>query len=175
MSFWDNVFQATQAPVSPPLTLGMPKAWWQGDDPYGQARGVVQDPIRPQYQEPGLSERELKEIRRRGHQNISSEEAELIAEYDLATKAKHQNRCPECDSGHFIPAGTRVNVGGIGMMPTDKCFDCGYSARGPERAVGASGGGSGSIHTRQIDTGGAGGNSMYMRFNGIPNTYAPRA
>jgi hypothetical protein len=171
VSFWDNVFTPSQPQrqaINPPLTLGQPKAWWQDPDPYGTVQG--DSPVQQTQQ---VRQQDLKQIRKRGHQNISPEEAEAIAEYDLATKPKHQNRCPECDSGNFIPAGTRVNVGGIGTMPTDKCFDCGYSARGPERAVGGSSGG-GSIHTRQIDTGGAGGQSMFGRFNGVPRTYMPK-
>lgn len=181
MSFWDNVFagpgpQQGRQPISPPLTLGQSSAWWR-DDP--QVTGTpMSPPVATQYGQPAqqhYTAQDLQKIRKRGHQNISVEEAEEIAEYDLATKEKFQNRCPECDSGNFIPAGTRVKVPGVNIMPTDKCFDCGYSARGPERVVGASGGGKASIHTRQIDTGGAGGQSMFGRFNGIPASYAPRA
>lgn len=170
MAFWDTVFTPAQQSISPPVTLGQPRAWWQ-DEPE-QVYNPQQSQVVQQYQQ-APQQQDLKQLRKRGHEQISADEAEAIAEYDLATKPKHQNRCPECDSGNFIPAGTRVNVGGIGMMPTDKCFDCGYSARGPERAVGG-GSGTGSIHTRQIDTGGAGG-SMFMRFSGVPRSYAPRA
>lgn len=174
MSFWDNVFQApAQQPINPPLTNGLPRAWWQNDDPYAQvAQG--QQYIQQNYGQPqGPSQhtqQQLREIRRRGHQNISAEEAEEIARFDLETKAKYQNVCDQCGSGNFIPAGTRV----AGMiMPTNKCFNCGNSARSPEPAVGG-GSGSGAIHTRQIDTGGAGGQSMYMRFTGVPRSYAPK-
>lgn len=178
MGFWDNVFdngpkQTQQQAINPPLTFGQPRAWWQDADPYQQIQQGTQY-IQEQYQQQSPTQQDLKQIRKRGHQNISPEEAEAIAEYDLATKPKHQNRCPECDSGNFIPAGTRVNVGGIGIMPTDKCFDCGYSARGPERAVGASSGSKGSIHTRQIDTGGAGGVGTFGKFTGVPRSYMPR-
>jgi hypothetical protein len=113
------------------------------------------------------SEGELKRLRKMGHQDISWEDAELIAEHDLATKDKYQHKCPECDSGNFLPAGMRI--GGT-VMSTDKCFDCGHSARGPEASIGGRGGG--GLATRQIDTGGAGG-SMYMKFRGVPANYAP--
>lgn len=178
MSFWDSVF--TPAPGAPAVQQAASvqgRAWWQDapEQVYQPQQGYLQD-VASGYpaQQQGPNDADLKKIRKRGHQQVSSEEAEAIAEYDLATKQKHLNRCPECDSGNFIPAGTRVNVGGVGIMPTDKCFDCGYSARGPERAVGGGSGG-GSIHTRQIDTGGAGGNSMFMKFTGVPRSYAPRA
>lgn len=166
MSFWDNVFQGQpQQPINPPLTNGLPRAWWQQEDPYGQ----VQQGYQPVQQ--GPSQQQLQQIRKRGHQNISSEEAEAIAEYDLATKAKYQAVCDQCGSGNFILAGTRI--AGV-VMPTNKCFNCGNSARSPEPAVGG-GSGQGSIHTRQIDTGGAGGNGMFGKLSGVPRSYMPRA
>lgn len=174
MSFWDNVFsggQSQQQPITPGPTLGQPRAWWQ-DEPqqvYNNAPVIEQQGYQ---QQPVPQQQDLRKIRKRGHQNISAEEAEAIAEYDLSHNAKYQNRCPECDSGNFILSGTR----GVGAVATtDKCFDCGYTSRGlnPERAVGG-GSGTGSIHTRQIDTGGGGG-SMFMKFNGVPRSYAPRA
>lgn len=175
MGFWDNVFDAgpskpqqqAQAPV--PQT----RAWWQDQDVVQQIQQGTQY-IQETYGQQGLSQQDIRVVRKRGHQNISAEEAEQIAEFDLATKEKFQNRCPECDSGNFIPAGTRVKVPGVSVMPTDKCFDCGYSARGPERAVGASGSREASIHTRQIDTGGAGGVGTFGKFNGIPRSYMPK-
>jgi len=171
MSFWDNVFQAPQ-PASPPLTSGQSRAWWQEPEPYQQFEQPSSPRAGEQYV---LSERErdarLNQIRKRGHNQISSEEAEMIAEHDLATKAKYQNVCDQCGSGNFVLAGQRI--AGV-IMPTNKCFNCGNSARSPEPAVGG-GSGKGSIHTRQIDTGGAGGTSMFMKFNGVPRSYAPRA
>lgn len=172
MNFWDNVFgnPQPQAPVSPGLPQQHPaavsRAWWQDPEPVYQQQSYQQQPVQQ-----GPGPQDLAKIRKRGHQNISTEEAEAIAEYDLATKAKYQAVCDQCGSGNFILAGTRV--AGV-VMPTNKCFNCGNSARSPEPAVGG-GSGAGSIHTRQIDTGGAGGASMFMKFNGIPRTYAPRA
>lgn len=182
MGFWDNVFDNGKQAPQPGPTLGVPKAWWQDEraeqvyqQPHELALGYQPNPSGYGQQEhDGLTVAEIKAIRKRGHDKINAEQAEQIAEYDLATKTKYQHRCPECDSGNFIPAGTRVNVGGVGIMPTDKCFDCGYSARGPERAIGASSSGA-SIHTRQIDTGGAGGQSMFGQFNGVPRSYMPKA
>jgi hypothetical protein len=173
MAFWDNVFTPTSgAPAAQPTAPVAGKAWWQ-DEPQ-----QVYQPQQPgsqvtgygQQQQQGPSQQQLQQIRKRGHEQISSEEAEAIAEYDLATKAKYRAVCDQCGSGNFILAGTRV--AGV-TMPTNKCFNCGNSARSPEPAVGG-GSGSGSIHTRQIDTGGAGG-SMFMRFSGVPRSYAPRA
>jgi hypothetical protein len=132
---------------------------------------MSREPALPPQQPGQLSEQDLAQIRRRGHGQISSDEAEAIAEHDLATKAKYLTVCDQCGSGNFLLAGTRV--GGV-TMPTNKCFNCGNSARSPEPAVGG-GSGKGSIHTRQIDTGGAGGTSMYMKFTGVPRTYAPRS
>lgn len=166
MSFWDNVFQNPEPQQR--AQVQSPAAWWR-DNP---------QPVQPQSfetqqypQQTQINAQQVALIRKRGHQNISAEEADAIAEYDLATKAKYQAVCDQCGSGNFILAGTRI--AGV-VMPTNKCFNCGNSARSPEPALGG-GSGSGSIHTRQIDTGGAGGVSMFGRFNGVPQTYAPRS
>lgn len=175
MGFWDNVFagpsQPQQQTISPPVSLG--RAWWQ-DEPQ-QTYQTLEHPSAPrmgeQYVQEGRTAQDLQKIRKRGHQEISAEEAEEIAQYDLATKAKYQAVCDQCGSGNFVAAGTRI--AGV-VMPTNKCFNCGNSARSPEPALGG-GSGSNSTATRQIDTGGAGGASMFMRFNGVPRSYAPRA
>lgn len=176
MSFWDNVFSdgSPQRPAGQPLVqqpanpLSVGRAWWQ-DNPqavYNDAAPAAMQHVAQQQ----MTDRDIAAVRKRGHQAISAEEAEIIAEYDLATKAKYQAVCDQCGSGNFILAGTRV--AGV-VMPTNKCFNCGNSARSPEPAVGG-GSGAGSIHTRQIDTGGANGASMYMKFTGVPRSYAPR-
>jgi hypothetical protein len=174
MAFWDNVFTpTTTGPAPQPTAPVAGRAWWQDapEQVYQPQPGSYDSSGYPSQQfQQGPSQQQLQQIRKRGHEQISSEEAEAIAEYDLATKAKYQAVCDQCGSGNFILAGTRV--AGV-VMPTNKCFNCGNSARSPEPAVGG-GSGSGSIHTRQIDTGGAGG-SMFMRFTGIPRSYAPRA
>lgn len=170
MSFWDNVFQTPAQPASPPLTQGQPRAWWQNDDPYQNVQGQVVQPQPQQYQT-GLTDQEIAQVRKRGHGQVNAEQAEQIAEHDLATKAKYQQVCDQCGSGNFILAGTRI--GGV-IMPSNKCFNCGNMARSPEPAVGG-GSGSGSIHTRQIDTGGHGGTSMFMKFTGVPRSYMPKA
>jgi hypothetical protein len=102
--------------------------------------------------------------------NMSAEDMEWLASYELQSD-KYNNVCPQCGSGNYIPAGTRMP--GVGMMPTEKCFDCGLSARGPEPSLGGTGKGA-SKSTRQIDTGGAGGVGTYMAFNGVPRSYLPR-
>lgn len=172
MSFWDNVFTPPQGqqPVAPQGRAPVPvqgRAWWQ-DEP----QRVLNQGTGQQYEEQqhGHTEAELKAIRKRGHNQISAEEAEEIAEYDLTHKPKYMNECPNCGSGNFIPAGMRM---GSTIMPTDKCFNCGAGARSPEPAVGASGSRGASISTRQIDTGGGGGN-MFGQLGGIPRSYMPR-
>jgi hypothetical protein len=100
---------------------------------------------------------------------LSQEQMDMIAEWELRSKAKYNTECPQCGSGNYVPSGTRI--GGT-TFSTEKCFDCGLSARGPEPALG--GRGAANIPTRevrQIDTGGAAG-SMYMRFDGLPPNYA---
>ena len=172
MSFWDNVFAPQPGQQAPSSPQAQPRAWWQ-DQPQ-QTLGQQSAPrMGNQYAQDQYSEeREVKAIRKRGHQQISAEEADRIARFDLENKARYAGHCPECDSGNYLAAGTRVKVPGVTVMPTDKCFDCGYSYRGPEPVKGG-GSGQGSIHTRQIDTGGAAG-SMFGVFNGVPRTYMPR-
>ena len=170
MNFWDNVFSGPQAQDR--QSPKPPQAWWQDG-----AHNVLERPSSPrlgdQYvNDTRTQEQEIRALRKRGHQQISPGEADQIAAYDLATKPQYQDKCPECDSGNFLAAGARVSTGGYRSMPTAKCFDFGFSARGPERALGAASG-TGSIHTRQIDTGGAGG-SMFGKFNGVPRAYMPK-
>lgn len=169
MNFWDT-WAAQDAPQVQPQVATTGRAWWQ-DEPQRILEQTPAPRLGEQYvRDQRAQEQNIQAIRKRGHQNISAEEAEQIAEYDLATKTKYQAVCDQCGSGNFILAGTRV--AGV-VMPTNKCFNCGNSARSPEPALGG-GSGSGSIHTRQIDTGGAGG-SMFMKFQGVPRGYAPRA
>lgn len=166
-SFWDNVFAGQQAPAAAPAAQTL--AWWQDEQRVVQQYQQPQAQQYQQVQQAGPTQQDIQKIRKKGHQNISAEEADLIAEYDLATKQKYMNVCDQCGSGNFIPAGTRV--AGV-VMPTNKCFNCGNSARSPEPAVGG-GSGQGSIHTRQIDTGGGGGN-MFGVLSGVPRSYMPR-
>lgn len=172
MNFWDKVFeQPGRQPISPPLTpVHSGKAWWQDQDTVQSlVNSAVQGHDTPPAQGYGLTEQEIKQIRKRGHGQINPEQADAIAEYDLTHKDKYMQSCPQCGSGNFIPAGARM--AGV-VMPTNKCFDCGGGARSPEPAVGG-GSGQGSISTRQIDTAGGGGN-MYMVLSGTPRNYLPR-
>lgn len=167
MSFWDNVFQTPHQSQQVASIPTQPRAWWQDQDTVQaivQSQGVVVS-----QENQGLSEAELRAIRKRGHNQINAEQAEAIAEYDLTHKDKYLNECPQCGSGNFLPAGTRM--GGV-IMPTNKCFNCGGGARSPEPAVGGSSG-RGSIATRQTDTGGGGGN-MFGTLTGVPRSYMPR-
>jgi hypothetical protein len=109
------------------------------------------------------------QLSRMSADKLSADQMEFMAEYELK-RPKYNQSCPQCGSGNFIPHGTRA---GSVTMPTDKCFDCGYSARGPEPALSGRGQGTGK-GTRQIDTGGAAG-SMYMAFRSVPQSYIPRA
>lgn len=174
--FWSRALGTAPAPQQ---EAPASRAWWQSDDPYANMRpvelapGYNPNPVNyGEQQQQVNTERYVKQRRKMGHQNISWEDAELIAEYDLATKAKYQNECPQCGSGNYLPAGTKM---GSTIMPTEKCFDCGLSARGPEPALGGRGGAGPSSLTRQIDTGGAGGQSMFRVFRGVPQSYMPRA
>jgi hypothetical protein len=161
------------------------RAWWQEPEP------------EPQYQPPqqgyqnqalqaqmpyggatggaGMPEGEyVRQLRRLSSDELTGEQMEMIAAYELSHDAKHQQSCPQCGSGNFVLAGTRSPIGG-GTTSTDKCFDCNYSARGPMPALGGrSNGRAAERHARQIDTGGGAG-SMYLASRHLPGHYAPSA
>jgi hypothetical protein len=167
--FWSRAF-GPPAQASPP-PQGQGRAWWQEPDPYQSVQQPQRQAYQAEPQQKSLTPAEIRQLRKGvGHQNLTLDQAEAIAEYDLATKDKYSHACPECGSGNFILAGTRMPTG---LMTTDKCFDCGHSARGPAPAIGGAGGGGAA--TRQIDTGGAGGQSMFRRFTGMPASYMPRS
>lgn len=168
--FWDQVLGPPQP--NPVVSTSRGGAWWQDDDPYGQ----LQRQDAPQgYYPPGYGQQHEEAVVQRlrkvrgAARNLSPDEAEMIARYDLDHKAKYHVHCPQCGSGNYIPAGTRVN--GV-TMPTERCFECGLAARSPDMAIGGAGGG--GLATRQIDTGGGAGPSMYMAFQQTPKSYLPR-
>lgn len=163
-------------PPSEPQRPSQPqqRPWWQDPDPYQAASPALQRQM-PQAGAPsygGESEQVvINQLKSIPAGQLSAEQMEQIAEYELRTKAIQNNRCPQCGGGNYIPAGTRIH--GV-TMPTEKCFECGLSARGPEPAIGGRGGGGGaSSSARQIDTGGGAG-SMYLKFRGVPGSYMPR-
>lgn len=116
----------------------------------------------------------IKQLLKIPGDQLTAEQMEIIAEWELQNKPKHNTSCPNCGSSNFLPKGTKS---GNVTMPTDKCFECGGSSStyvsSPEPSLGGSGGASAGRATRQTDTGGAGG-SMYMRFRGTPTAYLPR-
>lgn len=166
------------------------RAWWQEPDPYQQAQQQRQE-LAPGYQpQPtnygglqqqmpyggptagaGVPEAQyIQQLKATPASQLSGEQMEQIAEFELRTKQNHNSSCPQCGSSNYLPAGMRV--GGV-IMPTEKCFNCGLSARGPEPAIGGRGGGGASSSARQIDTGGGAG-SMYLKFRGVPASYMPK-
>ena len=176
--FWARKIGASQ-PSAPPASGGGSRVWWQDapQETYQQATPDRYAQLSPSggYQavEPQMSpdqERALfGQLARVPADKLSADQMEFMAEYELK-KPKYNQSCPQCGSGNFIPHGTRA---GSVTMPTDKCFDCGFSARGPEPALAGRASGKGHV-TRQIDTGGAAG-SMYMQFRSVPQSYIPRA
>lgn len=171
---------AQPAPQAPAPQQG--GAWWQ--------EPVVPQPQAPQqYQNPALQaqmpysgptggaglpeEQYVRQLLRVPADELTQEQMETIARWELANKGKYNTECPQCGSTSYVPAGTKL--GGT-TFSTEKCFECGLSARGPEPALGGGRPGNSSAaykEVRQIDTGGASG-SMYMKFNGVPAGYVPR-
>jgi hypothetical protein len=168
--FWARKL-GTTVPEQPVQTR---RAWWQ-DEPqqvYDQGRQLAQ--LSPHgypaetVPNPQQADQVFKSLLRVPADQLTGEQMEFMAEYELS-RPKYNNTCPQCGSGNYITAGTRL--AGV-TMPTEKCFDCGLSARGPEPAVGGRATGA-AKSTRQIDTGGGSG-SMYMAFRGVPSSYIPR-
>jgi hypothetical protein len=170
MSFWDRVVAETMPPQQPQRATG--RAWWQEPDPIPSVQNHGGLQAQSSLSQPPLETRETRarQLMRMNSSEMSQEDMEFLAEFELE-RDKYHTMCPQCGSSNYVTAGTKL--GGV-TMPTEKCFECGLSARGPEPAVGAKGGSQGSIHTRQIDTGGAS-SSMYMRFTGVPSSYIPRS
>ncbi len=177
--FWARKLGISQPSAPAQVSGGTGKVWWQ-DEPqqtYQQAPPDRYQQLAPPGMapaEPAMSQQQEDQLFRQLQQvrdatTLTADQMEFMAEYELK-RPKYNQSCPQCGSGNFIPHGTRA---GSVTMPTDKCFDCGFSARGPEPALAGRASGKGSV-TRQIDTGGAAG-SMYMQFRSIPQSYVPRA
>lgn len=91
---------------------------------------------------------------------------EALATIEL-TFDKYNNVCDQCGSTNFLPAGSKV---GSFRMPTNKCFECGNSARSPEPAQSGKAGRQ-SQHTRQLN----GGQGNYGQHHSqLPPNMAPR-
>jgi hypothetical protein len=102
---------------------------------------------------------------------MSQEQMEQLAILELQGE-KYNTACPNCGSGDFIPAGTRINNQ---RMPTDKCFHCGSSGAltgSPEPAIGPSAGGKAGISTRQT---GGGQGSYGHHISQLPQNFIPRS
>lgn len=200
--FWSRQLNGTPAQPQQQPQYRPPsrpqRAWWQDDEPEPeqyyqpqQYQGSNGNPPVPQGYNPALQaqmpgsdgyapgtatnqDQLIKQLLKTPSSELNQEQMEFLAQWELETKPKYNQRCPECDSGNFVLSGTK---NAHGTFSTDKCFDCGYSTRGPVPALGGTSAGKSGASTRQIDTGGGGGPSLYMKVgNGrqIPNTYQPR-
>lgn len=162
---WWQPQQAPQ-PAYPPQQYGYP-------DPALQAQMPYQGPTGPN----GMPDQEyINQLRSIPADQLSQQQMETIAEYELRS-AKYNQSCPQCGSANFAPAGTVI---ANKRMGSDKCFDCGASSStytsSPEPAVGGSKASKAPYRdVRQIDTGGHGGASMYLKFRGVPAEYMPSA
>jgi ribosomal protein S27AE len=177
-TFWEK---RLGTPAPEPVRAQSPaKVWWQTEpaETYQQAVPDRFSQLAPQshgygHPDTGMTQQQehqlFQQLSRINADKLTPDQMEFMAEYELK-KPKYNQSCPQCGSGNFIPHGTRA---GSVMMPTDKCFDCGYSARGPEPALSGRGSAAGRA-TRQIDTGGGAGPSLYMSFQRVPSSYMPR-
>jgi hypothetical protein len=170
--FWSR--KLGTEPVQPaPQTR---RAWWQDDPQQIYDRGRQLADLSPHgypaetVPNPHQEEELFKSLRRVPASQLTDEQMDFMAEFELRLP-KYNQMCPQCGSNNFAPQGSRI--GGV-TMPTDKCFNCGASARSPEPALGGRATAGASKGTRQIDTGGGAG-SMYMAFRTVPNSYIPRS
>lgn len=191
---------ATPQPQAAPPSSG--GAWWQPEpapQPYSQPDGyrAAQGyppplPYPPQGYNPALQaqmpgqhpgqvapgsrDQHIQQLMRIGADQLSQEQMEEIAQWELENKGRYNQSCPQCGSANFAPRGMKLLNTTLG---SDKCFDCGASSSthtsSPEPATGGSGASKARrLDIRQIDTGGANGQSMYLAFDGVPGSYLPR-
>lgn len=168
---------ATPPPTRPAQTVA-PGPWWQEQAPVQQGYGHALDaqmPARPQYSSTAEDQR-VQQLRRMPADQLTQDDMELIARWELANRQTHNNACPNCGSGNFAARGTRL---GTTVLGSDKCFECGGSSStsvsSPEPALGGGGRSKAAYRqVRQIDTGGGAG-SMYLQFDGTPSSYIPRS
>lgn len=180
--FWARklagVVQPAPQQAPPPQQGG---AWWQ--EAPQQYRGYQSPALQAQMPYGGPAgaqgmplEQHIVQLKRIPAEELSQEQMEAIARFELEHDQKYNQVCPQCASANFAPAGTVISKKRLG---SDKCFDCGASSStytsSPEPAAGGKGNSKAAYRDiRQIDTGGAGGQSMYLKFNGVPGSYVPR-
>lgn len=202
--FWAKAIGGIARPAPPQQQPPQQGPWWQDGgqpqyppqqqypqqqyhDPYGQPAQPYPQGYNPALaaqmpgQYPGQQGQQgrdqyIAQLKRIPADQLNQAQMEEIAQYELDTDHKFNQSCPQCGSANFIPAG--MVLGGK-RMGSDKCFDCGASSStytsSPEPARGGSQASKAPYRdVRQIDTGGAGGASMYLKFRGIPNSYVPR-
>lgn len=176
-------------PQAQPAPAPKPAAWWQerpvpqppqAYDQYGRPANTALAAQMPYSGQTGANGMPLaqyiQQLRRIPADQLSQEQMEEIARFELENEAKYNTTCPNCGSANFVAAGTVIQGKRMG---SDKCFDCGASSStytsSPEPAVGGRGSSTAPYRDiRQIDTGGAGGASMYLKFSGVPQSYVPR-
>lgn len=195
--FWSRKLAGIAQPApQAPAPASQQGAWWQ-DTPAQpqypqQYQGYNGNPPIPQGYNPALQaqmpyggptgaqgmplEQYIGQLKRIPTEDLNQQQMEEIARFELEHDRKYNQTCPQCGSGDFVPAGTVIQGKRMG---SDKCFACGASAStftsSPEPAVGGSKASKAPYRdVRQIDTGGAGGHSMYLKFNGVPQSYVPR-
>lgn len=189
--FWTKKLAGMATPPAPAQPAQSQGAWWQDAQPQQQVQQGLQY-AQHQYGHPdpalqaqmpyggptgpqGMPEEQhIKQLMRTPADQLTQDQMELIAQWELANKEKYNQVCPQCGSANFAPAGMKI---GTTRMPTDKCFECGASSStftsSPEPALGGRSSSSAPYRdVRQIDTGGGAG-SMYMKFRGMPGNYVP--
>lgn len=187
--FWAKKLGGIAQPLPPAQQPPAQGAWWQPPQPppqqqygYPQQQGYdpalqAQMPYQPGPTGPnGMPQQEyVNQLLSIPADQLNQQQMEEIAAWELG-KAKYNASCPQCGSANFAPQGTRL---GNTTLGSDKCFDCGASSStytsSPEPARGGGGKSKAAWRdVRQIDTGGAGGASMYLKFRGTPASYMPR-
>lgn len=162
--FWARKL-GNQAP--PPHVQPQPQqgAWWMTP-----AQVPVQPATPPQgYGPPDSASYSYADLKHMNASDMSQDQMESLALLELR-EAKYNNVCPQCQSGDFLPAGTKV---GTQKMPTDKCFHCGSSGALTSSPEPAHGGGSGKPGkaTRQL----ASGHGSYGQHHSqLPQQFLPR-
>lgn len=189
-SFWERKLggpaPTPRMPDPQAVPSRAPRAWWQDPEPEyvppSNPRGALEAQMPYSGRTAGSGQPEdayMRELSRVPTENLSQEQMEALAEWEMRTKERYNTHCPQCGSGNFVHAGDPVTMPGTGYRkwPTDRCFNCGY---GPDGAPmpspgGSSAGGRSGTAARQIDAGGGAGASNYISGGGgLPAQYVPR-
>lgn len=180
--FWSKKLGAP-APVQPAVPT--PPPWWADSQPVPQYQPPTQ--YQGQQYSPALAaqmnqntpmaghpshDQYIAQLRKIPSGDLTQEQMEEIAEWELSHVSKMTERCPRCGSGNVMKS-PPSRYGSA----SDRCFDCNYSSYGPDMQPATSGTPrGGSTAARQIDAGGAV-KSMYLKVGdgkGIPANYVPR-